>query len=332
MMDIEINNRQIAVITEDMVRICSGQDGFFTEIIVENIVCYIVYKFTFCVQCMWPLIVATVGHASWDNILHWMIKEDPDASILHLHWTRLFFVALFLSVINFQSKPSVHSIGWWIRFAFFGWIIPTLSYTLCVMSSGYRIAISFQPFIPLFVALNSQTLTGKKLLALNLALLGTLTIWTIAPWSHREINLWQIWASLVLGSCQVFSVVKWFLMLDTENVLANITRGVQIAVVIMFFGTIVWTPQHLNAAYISRWDRWLGLIIAAGISSACKFWIIAICSNQMPIDSVAIFECLHPIATLGTDIMFKNEIFEYDDAIAIFFLSAGWILYPKMNI
>jgi len=261
-----------------------------------------------------------------------MIKEDPDASILHLHWTRLFFVALFLSVISFKKQTSVHSIGWWISFAFFGWIIPTLSYTLCVMSSGYRIAISLQPFIPLFVALNSQIINGKKLLALNLALLGTLTIWTIAPWSHRKIDLWQIWASLGFGSLQVFSVVRWFLMMDKENVLANITKGAQIAVLILFIGTILWTPQHLNAAYMSRWDSWFGLIIAAGICSGCKFWVIAICSNNMPIDSVAIFECLHPIATLCTDIMFKNEIFEYDDAIAILFLSAGWILYPKTNI
>tara|TARA_B110000285_G_scaffold235155_1_gene315213 strand:+ start:9615 stop:10217 length:603 start_codon:yes stop_codon:yes gene_type:complete len=200
------------------------------------------------------------------------------------------------------------------------------------MLSGYRIAISLQPLIPLFVALNISKMEGQRLIALNFALLGTLSIWLLAPWSHREILLWQIWGSLFAGGLQVMSIVTWFLMLKKENVLANITRGVQVSVLIMFISTIVWTPRHLNAAYMTRWDNWLGLIVAAALSSACKFWVIAKCSSQMPADSVAIFECLHPIATLCTDIMLQNEIFEIDDALAIILLSIGWILYPKTNI
>lgn len=281
---------------------------------------------------MLPLVIATLGHAAWDNILHWMIKQDPDASILHMHWIRMFFVCLFLSTISFKKTPTTHTIYWWLKFSICGWVIPTLAYTICVMLSGYRIAISLQPLIPLFVAINVSKMEGRRLLALNFALLGTLSIWLIAPWSHREIFLWQIWGSLFAGGLQVMSIVTWFLMLDKENVLANITRGVQIAVFIMFISTIVWTPQHLNAAYMNRWDNWFGLIVAAAVSSACKLWVIAKCSNQMSADSIAIFECLHPIATLCTDIVFQNEIFELDDALAIILLSIGWILYPKTNI
>jgi len=281
---------------------------------------------------MLPLVIATVGHAAWDNILHWMVNQDPDASILHMHWIRMFFVCLFLSALSFGKTSTKHTIYWWFKFSICGWIIPTITYTICVMLSGYRIAISLQPLIPLFVALNVSKMEGRRLLALNFALLGTLSIWLIAPWSHREIFLWKIWVSLFAGGLQVMSVVTWFLMLEKENVLANITRGVQISVLIMFVSMIIWTPQHLNAAYMDRWDNWLGLIVAAAVSSACKFWVIAKCSNQMPADSIAIFECLHPIATLCTDILFQNEIFEYDDALAITLLSIGWILYPKTNI
>jgi len=281
---------------------------------------------------MLPLVVATLGHAAWDNILHWMIKQDPDASILHMHWIRITFVCLFLSILSRGKTTSKHTKLWWFKFSMCGWVIPTLAYTTCVMLSGYRIAISLQPLIPLFVALNVSKMEGKRLIALNFALMGTLTIWLIAPWSHREIFLWKIWISLFAGVLQVISVVTWFLMLEKENVLANITRGVQISVLIMFISTIVWTPQHLNAAYMNKWDNWLGLIVAAAISSACKFWVIAKCSNEMPADSIAIFECLHPIATLCTDILFQNEIFEFDDALAIVLLSIGWILYPKTNI
>ena len=281
---------------------------------------------------MLPLIISTLGHAAWDNILHWMIKEDPNASILHMHWIRMFFVCLFLSAVSFRKTPTEHTMYWWFKFSLFGWVIPTLAYTTCVMLSGYRIAISLQPLVPLFVALKLSKMEGRRLIALNFALLGTLVIWMIAPWNHREIFLRKIWISLFAGGLQVMSVVVWFLMLEKENVLANITRGVQISVLIMFVSMIIWTPQHLNAAYMNRWDNWLGLIVAAALSSACKFWVIAKCSNQMPADSIAIFECLHPIATLCTDILFQNEILEYDDALAITLFSIGWILYPKTNI
>ena len=281
---------------------------------------------------MLPLIIATVGHAAWDNILRWMIKQDPDASILHMHWLRMLFVCLFLSVVSFRKTHTKHTFYWWFKFSMCGWVIPTLAYTICVMLSGYRIAISLQPLIPLFVALRVSKMEGRRLLALNFALLGTLSIWLIAPWSHREIFLWKIWVSLFAGGLQIMSIVTWFLMLEKENVLANITKGVQMSVLIMFISTIVWTPQHLNAAYMSRWDNWLGLIVAAALSSACKLWVIAQCSNQMSTDSIAIFECLHPIATLCTDIVYQNEIFEFDDTLAIILLSIGWILYPKTNI
>jgi len=59
-----MNKRQTAVITEDMVRICSCQDVRLTEIIVQNIVCYIVYKLNVCSMYVafnrcynWPRVV-----------------------------------------------------------------------------------------------------------------------------------------------------------------------------------------------------------------------------------------------------------------------------------
>jgi len=47
---------------------------------------------------------------------------------------------------------------------------------------------------------------------------------------------------------------------------------------------------------------------------------------------VAIFECLHPIATLCSDVILRKDMFEYEDIITITLLAIGWILYPKRNI
>mgnify|MGYP006073027473 CR=1 FL=1 len=285
---------------------------------------------------MLTLIIASIGHAAWDNILHWMVKEDPDASLIHMHGVRMFIVSIVLSIVN-REQPSPHTIYWWLKFSMVGWVVPALSYSICVLLSGYRIAISLQPLIPLFVALNTrQMLIGKKLVALNLALLGTLAIWLIAPWTHCEIQLWQIWGSLCFGIIQVIATVIWFSMLEEEmvdnrKILPIFTRGVQISFALLLLLSIVCTPQHLNIIYINRWDNWFGLIVASAVTMVCKLYVIAQCTHQMPIDAVAIFECLHPVATLCCDIVLQNETFEYDDSIAIILLSLGWILYPKTN-
>ena len=52
----------------------------------------------------------------------------------------------------------------------------------------------------------------------------------------------------------------------------------------------------------------------------------------MTADGVAIFECVHAIATLFADILRGKDIFEWEDVTALTFFSIGWILYPKMNI
>ncbi len=283
-----------------------------------------------------PLVVSTIGHAAWDNVLHWMIVNDPDASVLHMHWLRTCIIWVFLFISNRHKEPVTKPIMWWMWFSLTGWTIPTLAYTTCVMLTGYRISISFQPFIPLFVALNiGAPLKGRRLAALNFALLGTLCVWIWAPWYHKnDIELWKIWISVVCAFLHIASLSIWFVMLNSvdKNHLATITRGVGISILTLFFGMVVWTPQHLFSTFMIRWDMWLIIICLAAAAAAAKQWVIAYCSTIMSADAVAIFECLHPIATLCCDVIMREDVFEYEDILTISFFAIGWILYPKTNI
>lgn len=279
-----------------------------------------------------PLVIATIGHAAWDNVLHWMIVNDPDSSVFHMHWLRLVVVYVFLLFI--KSEPTeAKSFAWWFQFSMTGWTLPALAYTTCVMLSGYRIAVSFQPFIPLIVALKlGQALEGKRLLALNFAMLGTLSVWIWSPWYHKDIELWKIWASILCSVIQVVTLSKWFTMIPSKSPLAYIKKGILFSIVTLFCMTIAWTPQHLLAGFTTRLDKWLIILIAGGVAAASKNWIIAYCSMHMTPDAVAIFECLHPIATLCSDIALSKDVFEYEDIATVCFLAIGWILYPKKNI
>jgi len=284
------------------------------------------------------LVVATLGHAAWDNVLHWMIANDPDSSILHMHWLRLVIVYLFLlglpSAFKSEGGPCEQkSFTWWLTFSTVGWVLPTLAYTTCVMLTGYRIIISFQPFIPLLVAWRlGQRFEGRRLIALNFAMLGTLSVWICAPWYHKDTELWKIWAAIVCSAIQVLTLSHWFTMIPSKTPLSYIKRGILISITILFSCMIMWTPQHLFAAFQGHLDKWSVILLAGGIAAAAKNWIIAYCSLKMPMDSVAIFECLHPIATLGCDVVLAKDVFEYEDIATIVFLAVGWILYPKTNI
>jgi len=293
---------------------------------------YIVYKFELVSQMLLPLLVATLGHAAWDNVLHWMIVNDPDSSVLHMHWLRMVIVYIFLFFIP-AEPPEEKTIVWWFQFSMFGWTLPALAYTASVMFTGYRIAVSFQPFIPLIVAWRiGQPLEGRRLLALNLAMLGTLSVWLWAPWYHKDTELWKIWAAICCSALQVVTLSKWFTMIPSKNPLQYIKRGVLYSIVTLFVVMIVWTPQHLAGAFATHLDQWFVVLLAGGIAAACKNWIIAYCSAEMLPDAVAIFECLHPVATLCSDILLGKDVFEYEDIITILLLALGWILYPKMNI
>ena len=279
-----------------------------------------------------PLVVATLGHAAWDNVLHWMIANDPDSSILHMHWIRLVIVYLFLCCIKTEACGQ-KSFTWWLTFSMLGWVLPTLAYTTCVMLTGYRIIISFQPFIPLLVLLKSgQRLEGRRLAALNFAMLGTLSVWIWAPWYHKDTELWKIWAAIICSTIQVVTLSTWFTMIPSKTPLSYIKRGILISITILFSSMIMWTPQHLSAAFQGHLSKWSIILLAGGIAAATKNWIIAYCSLKMPADSVAIFECLHPIATLCSDVLLSADVFEYEDIATVMLLAIGWILYPKTNI
>ena len=279
-----------------------------------------------------PLVIATLGHAAWDNMLHWMIVNDPDSSVLHMHWLRMVIVYLFLYWI--PSEPcKTKSVGWWLQFSLVGWTLPALAYTTSVMLTGYRIVVSFQPFIPLIVALKiGQPLEGRRLLALNLAMLGTLSVWIWAPWYHKNTELWKIWAALFCSVVQVFTLSTWFTMIPSKTPLTYIKRGVLYSIVTLFVVMIVWTPRHLAGAFTTHLDKWFVILIAAGVAAASKNWIIAYCSAEMFPDAVAVFECLHPIATLCSDVALGKDAFEYEDIATILLLAVGWILYPKTHI
>lgn len=281
------------------------------------------------------LLVAAIGHAAWDNVLHWMVVNDPDASIFHMHWLRSLFLTMCLWVFRTSQVRPSKSIRWWIQFSLLGFTIPTLLYTSCVAWTGYRIILGGQPFIPLLVVWSTQQEWDvMRCVALVISLCGTLCIWWSAPWYQHDEELWALWFASLATVCHVLSLATWFSMLQNirEHTFAAIRYGSVLNVVIMFAATIVWTPEHLKAAYMTRWDNWAIVLIACALASGCKFWVIAMAVDNIRLDCVAIFECVHPIATIATQVVQYGDFFEYSDIIAISCFVFGCILYPKQNI
>ena len=248
-------------------------------------------------------------------------------------WLRLTLMSVCLFILSFKSpEPQKRTLSWWLRFALAGYVIPSMAYTLSVLWTGYRISVSFQPFIPLFVALRTKTsMSVERSGALTLTMLGTLVIWSRISW-HQE--LWSVWIAILASILHALSVTEWFVMLSDirENHIAYISKGSGIAVLLMFFLLIIWNPQHLAAAYVYHIDAWFAVVIAGAVCASCKYWLVAEFSGKLAADSIAIFECIHPIATLTSDIVRDKDIFEWQDATGCFLYFCGWILYPKKNI
>lgn len=282
-------------------------------------------------RCL-ALVVSAVAHACWDNMLHWMVQHDPDISFIHMLWLRMAIMAVGLNLMTWPCRHvewSQQSVTWWLKFSVVGWVIPTCTYSVAVLWTGYRIAVSFQPFIPLLVAARlGAPWSTRQCGALILAMCGTLTIWSYLAWDHE---LWMVHLAILSSVIHAACVAEWFVMLDNiqTNVLAHMARGTIIGVLCLFFLMIMWTPQHLEAAFVYRADIWLLLMVATGTAALCKYWLVAYFSTAMATDAIAIFECVHPIATLCSDVIREKDVFEYQDMIAIAFFLLGWILYPK---
>jgi len=281
------------------------------------------------------LCVAAIGHAAWDNVLHWMVQNDPDASILHMHWLRSVVLAFCLLATGRQQPlPSRHW-WWWIRFSLLGFTIPTLLYTATVAWTGYRIILGGQPFIPLLVAWTCrQPWTTQRCLAITVSLFGTASIWISNPWKKHDDELWAVWFATLATAGHVLALSAWFSMMQQirASTLAAVRRGAILNVVIMFLGTVLWTPQHLQAAYMTRWDAWASILAACAVASGCKYWVIAKAVDSLQLDTVAIFECVHPIVTLCVEVVHAHDIFEYNDLVALICFVFGCVLYPKTNI
>ncbi len=276
------------------------------------------------------LLISAIGHACWDNILSWMVLNDPDASLLHMLWIRMFIISFILCSITFFKKIKIkHSWKWWFKFSIVGWVIPNIAYSISVLWTGYRISVSFQPFIPLLVAIRTKKkLTVQHCSALILTLTGTFFIWVSVEWKHE---LWMIWFALIASIIQVLCLTEWFVMLDKlkENQFLYIVRGITLSVCIMFIVMIIWTPQHLEAAFVYRTDSWFFIMVASSITISCKYWVLSYFLKNMSSDSVAIFECIHPIATLCLEVFKGHTKFEWQDIVSICLYTMGWILYPK---
>jgi len=278
------------------------------------------------------LLLSAIGHACWDYELSWMATEDPDASIIHMHWLRMLFMAIILQPFTWHWKKTTDkSTIWWVKFALVGFVIPSILYTHTVVWTGYRISVSFQSFIPLFVVLRKGIVDEQRASALILTMFGTLCIWSSISW---QAELWMVWASMFASMLQVVCLSEFFIMLSDikTNKMRAIVSGLTMGVAIMFFIMIIWTPYHFISIVKNRLDRWLLILAASAAATGIKFWLIAHFSERMSADGVAIFECIHPIATLFADIVRGKDIFEWEDVAAVTLFSIGWILYPKTII
>jgi drug/metabolite transporter (DMT)-like permease len=173
-----------------------------------------------------------------------------------------------------------------------------------------------------------KNLTVQHCSALILTLTGTFFIWISVEWKHE---LWMIWFALIASIIQVLCLTEWFAMLDKlkENQFLYIVRGITLGVCIMFIVMIIWTPQHLEAAFVYRTDSWFFILVASSITISCKYWVLSYFLKNRSSDSVAIFECIHPIATLCLEVFKGHTKFEWQDIVSICLYTIGWILYPK---
>jgi drug/metabolite transporter (DMT)-like permease len=133
----------------------------------------------------------------------------------------------------------------------------------------------------------------------------------------------------------VISTGEFFVMICEikQNKLRTITLGAMLAVVIMFILMSFFVhPKHLFGMRGKGMGEWTTILISCAITAGVKFWLLAWFSKIMRPDGLAIFECVHPIATLASDLLWERDSFEWIDGVAIIFFLFGWILYPKMNI
>jgi len=278
------------------------------------------------------ILISGVGHACWDYQLTWMASKDPDASIIHMHWLRMVIMMIFLQIMTCKQNKSDKSLWWWLKFSTVGLVIPPIMYTHAVLWTNYRIPVSFQTFIPIIVILKSgYGFNSARCRALMIVMVGTLFLWSDIVFKGE---LWKLWAALSASVLQVLCLSEFFVMLKgiQSDKIAAVSRGVYFAVIILLILMIIFTPRHFNSVLFEKIDKWLYILIASSVATSIKYGLIAYFSEKMTADGVAIFECVHPIATLVADIISGKDVFEWQDSIAITCFFIGWISYPKMNI
>ena len=282
------------------------------------------------------LLIAGLGHACWDNSFRWLVSNDPETSVLHMHWVRMCFMTLLLMVASWKAPPvAPHTTTWWLWFSLSGFVLPPLCYTCCAYLTGYRIAISIQTFIPLFLLCWQREWPSiPQCRSLICVLLGTLCLWWNAPWINGSTDLWMVWFSVVAAFTQAWSLSIWFQMLSQlrGGHLRAVTGGSTLGLCLLFVTFVMWSPQHLAAASMGQVDVWLVMILGCALSTACKYWVISRASVEMSVDAVSILECLHPIATLVVDLLHQRDQFGPEDVAAVVCISVGWILYPTTPI
>jgi len=282
------------------------------------------------------VLVAGIGHAFWDSSFHWLVNNDPETSLFHMHWLRMCFITLILVVFGYRSagvEPK-QSTRWWGMFSLTGFIIPPLFYTVCSVLTGYRIIISVQTFVPVVIFMVERrwpTIAHCRSLIITMA--GTASLWWYAPWLDGS-ELWMVWFSCIAAFGHVWSLAVWFSMLGQLDAghLKAISTGATVGLVSVFFMFVAWTPQHLAAASMGQINMWLIVLFGCAISAACKYWVIAVASRNFQVDAVAILECIHPISTLFVDLLYQRDHLETEDVVAIACIATGWILYPTKRI
>lgn len=284
------------------------------------------------------VLVAGIGHAFWDSSFRWLVNNDPETSLFHMHWLRMCFITLILAVIGYRSTPvePKQSAGWWAMFSLTGFVIPPLFYTLCSALTGYRIIISVQTFVPIVIfAVERRLPSIAHCRSLIIAMIGTASLWWDAPWlDESSTELWMVWFSCIAAFGHVWSLAIWFSMLGKlqSGQLKAISVAATAGLAAVFFMFVAWTPQHLAAASLGQLNMWLIVLVGCAISAACKYWVIAVASKNFQGDAVAILECIHPISTLLVDLIHQRDHMETEDILAIACIATGWILYPTKRI
>ena len=268
----------------------------------------------------WTLVlIALLGHITWDAVL----CVETDLATIHIQWIRSIGVFLTLGCITWYQSPDKIPFKWstaiqLLIFSLLGFVFTPLFYTYGVHAASFRVAVTFNVFVPLAlrwcigISWGVLVMTGY-----TLSCLGASVIWW--GFSVQDVELGMIWAAIALMGTHALCVVVWY-----WQVSRLVGPRLRFMTVGALFGALAFTL--VNNEYEWAETHVMVLAVVAGVlGTSCKCYLMSEGSDVSLID-IVLLECLHPFVTYGTDLFFGMDDLNPHDTIGCLCILLGWLL------